>query len=446
MLKKNKDIMPFIITICIFMLLLFLLIAGGVGYYSLYQGQPGLVALYMSLRDMMLLRFHASVYYGNYYTVAIVLYVILVLLFYIEQGRYAHDAGGIEAGSAKWNDDIKQFNRKYNEPLGVDKSDSFNNTILSKNVSLSMDDLETQLNNNVMVLGPAGSGKSRFVVKPNILQAMSGNCSMIISDPSGELYRSTSKCLEENGVEIRVFNLLNMRYSGFYNPFRYVQDDAGVGILIDTLIENTTPGEQSGKGDPFWEKSEKALLSACIYYVKDFCAQEYQTFGTVLSIIRLEQLSENVAVNQESILDKLFTGKVILKNGNVVELKNKDERAAMEAKLRNSLAWKNYMVFKLGGVRTLKSILISAAVRLNPFNVPELENLTSRDTVDLYSLGDKRVALFLIIPQTSKTYNFLASILYTQTFEVLYQQATTKPGARLPVPVRLVLDEFVVRS
>ena len=151
----------------------------------------------------------------------------------------------------------------------------------------------------------------------------------------------------------------------------------------------------------------------------------------------MEQLNENVAVAQESNLEKLFTGKAVLKNGRFTVLKNKEEQKMMAKKLENSLAWKNYMDFKLGGVRTLKSILISAAVRLNPFNIPEVANLTSRDTLDLTSITEHKTVLYIMIPQTNKTYNFIASILYTQMFDTLYYYADTQCGGRLPNPLRL---------
>lgn len=436
---KKKNTLPLYIIFGGIIFVLVMLFCGNLAYYRMEDLIP---AVSYSLEDMSRLVFHFSFdpVSLKYYLGGIVTVVLVFTAFWVNEEKYRHDAGGVEAGSAKWNKNIKGYNRKFTEPFNKTSSEGENNMILSQNISLSLDDRKTRRNNNVLVYGPAGTGKSRFLMKPNILQ---NNCSFLVCDPSGELFRDTYKELKEAGYKIKVFNLVNMRYSNYYNPFAYIRDDAGIGVLVDTLIDNTNQEENASKGDPFWEKSEKALLTACIYYLKDYCPESEHTFAMVLKLIRLAQLDENAKVTLESPLDKLFSGKAVIKDGEYFELKNRDEIERMAEKIKDSLAWKNYQTFKLAGVKTLKSILISAAVRLNPFNVPEIENLTSRDNLDLADIGDERTAIFAIIPQSNKTYNFLVSMMFAQLFETLYYKAEHSKTGRLNSHVRLLMDEFV---
>lgn len=341
---------------------------------------------------------------------------LVYMIFDAEKNR--RDAVGIESGSAKWNTDMKAYNKKYSDPINSVNNDGEYNMIWTKNVFLNMNTYQTNRNNNGVVIGGTGTGKSRFVAKPNILQA---NCSMVITDPAGELLRSTGSFLESQGYKIKVFNLVEMKHSNCYNPFNYIRDDLGVLILINCLIKNTTPAN-ARSSDPFWEKSETALLQALIFYLIKYRPKHEQNFTSVMKLLRAARVDENNA-NEESALDKIFK-----------EVARKDP---------NSIALKQYMVFRQAPERTLMSILVSAAVRLTAFNIVEIENLTSTDNIDLGSLGDEKQALFVIIPTADDTYNFLVSMMYTQLFETLYYHAENEcENEKLPHHVRFILDEF----
>ena len=292
------------------------------------------------------------------------------------------------------------------------------NMVLTQNIYLSMDSRKTRRNNNILVVGGSGSGKSRFMVKPNILQA---NANYIVTDPAGELLESTGKFLEEQGYEIKVFNLVEMAKSDRYNPFHYIRDDVGVLMMINCLIKNTNPVGQTG-GDPFWEKSETALLQALVFYLVKFRPPHQRNFTSVMKLLRAAEVDENDST-KKSKLDRIF-----------------DEVQLQDP---NSIALKQYLTFKMGAGKTLKSILISCSVRLTVFNMKQIENLTKEDTIDLGGMGNGKKALFVIIPAADSTYNFLVSMMYSQLFETLYFVAeTTCKGKRLPRPVRFLLDEF----
>ena len=292
---------------------------------------------------------------------------------------------------------------------------------MSQNVYLSMNTRQTMRNNNILVIGGSGAGKSRFMIKPNILQA---NCNYVITDPAGELLESTGSFLEKQGYEVKVFNLVEMAKSNRYNPFAYIRDDVGVLMMINCLIKNTTPTGASS-GDPFWEKSETALLQALVFYLIKYRPKKEHNFTSVMKLLRAAEVDENDA-NKKSKLDRLF-----------------DEVAA---RYPNSIALKQYLTFKMGAGKTLKSILISTSVRLTVFNMKQIENLTKADDIDLGSMGFGKKALFVIIPAADSTYNFLVSMMYSQLFETLYFVAETDtkrcPGKRLPSHVRFLLDEF----
>lgn len=322
-------------------------------------------------------------------------------------------------GSAKWNDRIKSYNKRFTTPFHKTTNNGEDNMILTQNIKLSMNGKKTRRNNNILVIGGAGSGKSRFMVKPNILQA---NANYVITDPAGELLESTGHFLEEQGYEIKVFNLVEMAKSDQYNPFNYIRDDAGVLMMINCLIRNTNPAGQSG-GDPFWEKSETALLQALVFYLIKYRPKEERNFTSVMKLLRAAEVDENNP-KAKSPLDIIFDG--------------------VAAKDPNSIALKQYLTFKMGAGKTLKSILISCSVRLTVFNLQQIENLTCVDTIDLESLGsDRKIALFVIIPAADSTYNFLVSMMYSQLFETLYFVAeTTCKGKQLPRHIRFLLDEF----
>lgn len=405
--------------------------------------------------------------------VVLLIFVLSDALLWYDMVRHHHSLSGKESGSAKWNDDYKKFNAGYSE------SDKIQTTILSKDVQLSMNTRKTQRNNNVLIVGGSGAGKSRFFVKPNILQT---NCNMVVTDPSGELLESTGYYLKQQGYDIKVFNLVEMSKSHCYNPFHYIRDNQGVMMMINCLIRNTTPPEQHS-GDPFWEKSETALLLALCFYLRDHRPVEEQNFATVMKLLRWAEVDENNA-NFESRLDKIFLKSKARNKRPAATLVGKtlndaDQDADLQAYLERTIyrdskgtvrtnigfksleeldvnetdiAVKQYKIFKMGAGKTAKSILISCAVRLGAFNIPQVDALTRIDNIHLEELGGtsaeegkKKQALFVIIPAADSTYNFLVSMMYSQLFETLYYVAETSPACpkkRLPQHVKFLLDEF----
>ena len=298
------------------------------------------------------------------------------------------------------------------------------NMILSQDVVLSMNTRQTLRNNNILVIGGSGTGKSRFMIKPNMLQA---NCSFVITDPSGELLESMGSFLKEKGYDIRVFNLVQMDHSHCYNPFHYIRNQEGVLTMINALIKNTTP-KGSSTNDPFWEKAETALLQAICFYLIAECNPDDQNFNSVMKLLRCVDAGEG-SEDQDSVLDVLMN-----------DLREKDPE---------HIALQSYAVFKsAGGGKTAQSILISCQTRLQVFNLSVIKNLTNTDNIDLKTVGDKPTALFCITPVVDTTFNFLVALLYTQLFETLYFHAETEcneiyhQGLRLPVHVRFLLDEF----
>lgn len=346
------------------------------------------------------------------------IYAIALMFLIVEGQKAPKDATGIESGSARWNTNIDKYNRTYTDPKDSSTNDGPYNMILTDTVFLSMNTRQTRRNNNVMVVGGSGAGKSRFFVKPNLLQA---NCSYVVTDPAGELLETQASFLEKQGYKIKVFNLVEMKHSNCYNPFNYIRDDLGVLMLINCLIKNTNKEGQSG-GDPFWEKSETALLQALMFYLIKYRPKEEQNFTSIMKLLRAAEVDENNP-NVKSPLDRIF-----------------DEVAKRDP---NSIALKQYMTFKMGAGKTLKSILISCSVRLTVFNMKEIEQLTGTDDIDLGTLGDSKQALFVVIPAADDTYNFLVSMMYSQLFETLYFHAETEcKGKRLNCHVRFMLDEF----
>lgn len=346
----------------------------------------------------------------------------IVMALYVNQQKNHVDMPGKESGSAKWYSDMDKYNKRYTDPKGTKDHNGPNNMILSNDVFLNMDTKKTRFNNNVLVIGGSGSGKSRFFVKPNILQA---NCNYVVTDPAGEMLASMGTFLENQGYEIRVFNLVEMDKSHCYNPFKYIRKDEDVLTMIDCLIVNTTPPNTKG-GDQFWVKSETALLQALCFYLIEKCVPEEQNFGSVMELLRLAEVDENNP-DKQSPLDVMFS--------------------KLKAENPSSMAVKSYDIFKMGAGKTLKSILISCGVRLQVFNLQAVANLTNVDTIDLASIGtgDGKKALFVITPQASETYNFLVSMLYSQLFETLYFEGNKliEQDKSFKHEVRFLLDEFV---
>lgn len=329
-----------------------------------------------------------------------------------------HYTDGEQYGTAKWQtvESTKFYNRKFTEPIGKPYADSPQNTILSKNCQLSMNTDHTRLNNNIMIIGGPGSGKSFNVVRPNLLQKYG---SYVITDPSAELLRTTGKFFEENGYAIKVFNLVDMPHSDCYNPFNYIRREEDVLTLIQCLIKSTESEGKSG-GDPFWEKAETALLEAIIFYLIRYQKKQDQNFSKVSELLRQAKTDPKAASTE---LDKVFDQ---VRNANP-----------------NDICIKQYDIFKQASEKTAQSILITAATRLSPFNIDAVEDLTSSDQMELGSIGDRPTVVYIIVPQGNNAYAFLVNMLYSQMFDTLYYHAQMDNGdSRLKYDVRFILDEF----
>ena len=318
---------------------------------------------------------------------------------------------GEEYGSAKWGSP-KELNRKY-----MDHQHKEVNIILTQHVRLGMDGYKTQRNMNILVIGGSGSGKTRYFCKPGLYSA---NCSYLITDPKGELLRSSGGLLLSLGYEVRVFNLIDPEQSDCYNPFVYVREEKDVLSLIDNLIKNTTPRNASSN-DPFWEKAEVALDSALMLYLIHEAPQDEQNFETMLYMMNFADVREEDE-QYRSPLDMLFR--------------------ALEEEQPAHVAVKQYKVFKQAAGKTAKSILVTAAVRLAAFNIPQYAAMTSMDEMDFGSLGERKRAIFCVIPVNDSSMNYLVGMLYTQCFQELYRRADLKYNGRLPVPVRVLQDEW----
>lgn len=317
---------------------------------------------------------------------------------------------GVEHGSAKWGN-VSEICRRYCEKRYTQ------NLLLTQHFRMGLDGYKHKRNLNVLVVGGSGAGKSRTYAIPNIMQC---NCSMVITDPKAELLRKTGGVLERNGYEVRVFDLINPETSWCYNPFAYVWDDKDVLKLINNLIRNTTPkGAQSS--DPFWEKSETALLQALMLYLLHEAPPEEQNFPMIMEMLGSAQVKEDDE-DYQSPLDILF------------------ER--LEMRDPENIAVKQYAIYKQAAGKTAKSILISVGVRLAAFNLKQIANLTCTDELDLYSIGEKKVALFCCIPDADTSMNYLVGMIYSNLFQTLYYVADRKYGGRLPIPVHCIMDEW----
>ena len=318
---------------------------------------------------------------------------------------------GEEYGSAKWGSP-KELNRKY-----MDHQHKDANIILTQRVRLGMDGYITQRNMNVLVIGGSGSGKTRYFCKPGLYSA---NCSYLVTDPKGELLKAAGGLLLSLGYEVRVFNLIDPEQSDCYNPFVYVREEKDVLSLIDNLIKNTTPRNASSN-DPFWEKAEVALDSALMLYLIHEAPQDEQNFETMIYMMNFADVREEDE-QYRSPLDMLFR--------------------ALEEEQPAHVAVKQYKVFKQAAGKTAKSILVTAAVRLAAFNIPQYAAMTSMDEMDFGSLGERKRAIFCVIPVNDSSMNYLVGMLYTQCFQELYRRADLKYNGRLPVPVRVLQDEW----
>ena len=342
---------------------------------------------------------------------------VLIFLFLYAMGIGAYFSSkenrrpGEEHGSAKWGA-VSAIVRKY-----IDKKDKSNNLIITQTMRIGLNAKKHRRNLNVLVIGGSGAGKTRFYAKPNIMQC---NTSFIIADPKGEMLRSVAPLLLEMGYDVKVFNLINPQDSDGYNPFVYIRTDEDVMKLVTNLIQNTTP-KNAQQNDPFWEKSEIALDTALMLYLLHEAPPEEQNFEMLMFMI------ENAAAMEDddeyqSPVDMLFQG--------------------LEEENPEHIALKQYKIFKQASGKTAKSILITAAVRLAAFNLPEIARMTSYDNLDLGSMGEKKKAIFCVIPDNDNSFNYLVGMLYTQAFQELYYRADHKYGGELPIPVHFVMDEF----
>ena len=339
---------------------------------------------------------------------ALTVYACAIFMYYSTQ---ENKRPGEEHGSARWGS-VRELNRKYRD------KDPEKNVILSQRLQMGLDSRMHRRNLLQIIVGGSGSGKTRFVVKPNLYLA---NTSYIVTDPKSEVLRSVGALLLQKGYTLRVLDLIDPEHSDCYNPFRYIRKDSDVFRLIDNFIKNTTP-KKAANSDPFWEKSETALDSALMLYLLHEAPPEEQNMEMILTMIEYGSAKEDDD-DFQSPLDLLFE--------------------ALEEEQPEHIAVRQYKIFKQAAGKTAKSILVSAAVRLSAFTLPEIQRITSRDDMELDKLGSRKQAVFCVIPDSNDaSLNFLVGMLYTQAFQELYYQADRNYGGSLPIPVRLMFDEF----
>lgn len=351
---------------------------------------------------------HWTTYTPKFIGIFLLLYGGAILFYYTGQKNMRP---GEEHGSASWGS-VRDLDKKYRD------KDAGKNVILTQHLQMSMNGKLHRRNLLQIIVGGSGSGKTRFLAKPNLMLA---NASFIVTDPKGEMLRAVGNLFLEEGYVLRVFDLIDPSKSDCYNPFCYIRKDADVFKLIDNFIKNTTP-KGAKANDPFWEKSETALDAALMLYLLHEAPPEDQNMETILYMI------ENGGAKEEdddyqSPLDLLFE--------------------ALEEEQPDHIAVRQYHIFKQAAGKTAKSILVSAAVRLASFTLPEIQRITASDDMELGKLGDRKQAIFCIIPDSNDaSLNFLVGMLYTQAFQELYYQADKVHQGALPVPVRLMFDEF----
>jgi len=343
----------------------------------------------------------------------VVVAVLIKIIVYTKGKNAKKFRQGKEYGSARWG------NRKDIEPY-MDENFQ-NNILLTKTERLSMNGRPSNpkyaRNKNVLVIGGSGSGKTRFYVKPNLMQMHSSYC---VTDPKGTIVLECGKMLEDNGYEIRILNTINFKKSMKYNPFAYLRSEKDILKLVQTIIANTK-GEGEKSGEDFWVKAEKLYYTALIGYIFYEAPREEKNFATLLDMIDASEVREDDETYMNPI-DRLFE--------------------ALEKREPTHFAVKQYKKYKLAAGKTAKSILISCGARLAPFDIRELRDLMSEDELELDTLGDRKTALFVIISDTDDTFNFVVSIMYSQLFNLLCDKADDVYGGRLPVHVRCLLDEF----
>ena len=375
---------------------------------SVYIPGENIFALLERISTMVrrpdLLRWTA--YTPRFLLVFLLLYGGGVLLYYAD---HENRRPGEEYGSAKWGN-ARELNKRYAERDGK-------NVILTKHVSIGLDGYRHRRNLNILVVGGSGSGKTRFFCKPGI---MSVNCSYLIVDPKGEMLRSTGYLLKDEGYDIKVFDLIHPRQSDGYNPFTYIRDDPDVLKLMDNLVKNTTP-PKGASNDPFWEKAKIALDSALMLYLLYEAPVEEQNFEMLMFMLECARVMEEDEQYQ-SPLDLLFQ--------------------TLEERDPSHIAVREYKVYKQAAGKTAKSILVTASVRLAAFIFPQYAAMMQTDEMDFASLGERKRAIFCVIPVNDGSMNYLVSMLMTQCFQQLYLRADERYNGRLPIPVRVIQDEW----
>ena len=377
-----------------------------------YTGGDVIDKIFQGLLELNRMSFFPSLYLIDIF-MGIGTAVLIKFIVYTKGKNAKKFRQGKEYGSACWG------NRKDIEPY-MDENFQ-NNILLTKTERLSMNGRPSNpkyaRNKNVLVIGGSGSGKTRFYVKPNLMQMHSSYC---VTDPKGTIVLECGKMLEDNGYEIRILNTINFKKSMKYNPFSYIHSEKDILKLVQTIIANTK-GEGEKAGEDFWVKAEKLYYTALIAYIYYEAPKEEKNFATLLDMIDASEVREDDE-NYKNPIDRLFE--------------------ALEKKEPRHFAVKQYKKYKLAAGKTAKSILISCGARLAPFDIQELRDLMSEDELELDCIGDRKTALFVIISDTDDTFNFVVSIMYSQLFNLLCDKADDVYGGRLPVHVRFLLDEF----
>ena len=375
---------------------------------SVYEEGMTLLALVPLVIGAKLGDIRWTAYSLKFILIFLAVYTGVIALYYSSQ---QNRRPGAEHGSARWGN-VHELNKKYSD------KDPSNNAILTKHLSMSLNGRLHMRNLLQIIVGGSGAGKTRFVVKPNLMLA---NASFVCTDPKGEIVRAVAPLLLQQGYVVKVFDLIAPAHSDSYNPFRYIRKDSDVFRLINNFIQNTTP-KNASQNDPFWEKSETALDAALMLYLLHEAPPEEQTMEMILTMIEYGAVKEDDE-DYKSPLDLLFE--------------------ALEEDDPNHIALRQYRVFKQAAGKTAKSILVSAAVRLASFTLPEIQSITNEDSLELEKLGERKQAIFCVISDSNdNSLNFLVGMLYTQAFQELYYQADKVHMGPLPVPVRLMFDEF----
>ena len=377
-----------------------------------YTGGDVIDRIFQGILELNTMSFLPSIYLVDILT-GIGVAAIIKFIIYTKGKNAKKFRQGKEYGSARWG------NKKDIEPYMDEKFQ--NNILLTQTERLTMNGRPSNpkyaRNKNVLVIGGSGSGKTRFFVKPNLMQMHSSYC---VTDPKGTIVLECGKMLEDNGYEIRILNTINFKKSMKYNPFAYLRSEKDILKLVQTIIANTK-GEGEKAGEDFWVKAEKLYYTALIGYIFYEAPREEKNFATLLDMIDASEVREDDETYMNPI-DRLFE--------------------ALEKKEPTHFAVKQYRKYKLAAGKTAKSILISCGARLAPFDIQELRDLMKEDELELDTLGDRKTALFVIISDTDDTFNFVVSIMYSQLFNLLCDKADDVYGGRLPVHVRCLLDEF----